>query len=301
MPPCRADEAVLSVLRREPLSIFEAFPTKIERLMAIQAGFCGRCGAQLLPGSVFCGRCGAPQVATAMAAPSTAWAAPPPSPPAAYGYRLAQPGTFPAATRVKVSQPLILGGLLLILAIATVAVSAFAVSRAIGGHATCTANCSPKIVTPLPGSSTYRSASFKFEVDYNSSWKVQSQDANGVSLGTKLGLLDVVGSNSGPSLGQLIDSTVSALPSSTWQSVSRVSDLKGAHIGDQDGLGAVYSANLVGSNATATKVRFAVIAATRGGVSVVIFAVDPANTKSYANGMPEGQEFDYLCQEFRWA
>jgi hypothetical protein len=32
----------------------------------------------------------------------------------------------------------------------------------------------------------------------------------------------------------------------------------------------------------------------------VIFAVDPADTKNFANGMPEGQEFDYVLQEFRW-
>jgi hypothetical protein len=82
--------------------------------------------------------------------------------------------------------------------------------------------------------------------------------------------------------------------------VTKVSDLKGAHIGEQDGLGAIYSANLVGSGATSTKVRFAVIAATRGDVSVVIFAADPADTKNFDNGIPEGQEFDYLCQEFRW-
>jgi hypothetical protein len=195
---------------------------------------------------------------------------------------------------------MVIGGLLLILAVAVAAVSAFAVSRAIGAHATCTANCSPKFVTPLPESNTYRSASFKFEVDYSSAWKVRNQDANGVSLGTRLGRLDVIGSRSHLSLSQLIDGTVSALPSSTWQNVSRVSDLKGAHIGDQDGQGAVYSANLIGANATATVVRFAVIAATRGGVSVVIFALDPAAPKSYPNGIPEGQDFDYLCQEFRW-
>ena len=261
--------------------------------MAIQARFCGQCGAQLVPGAPVCSRCGAPQLAMAAVGP-------PQAPPAAYRYAYAQPGSFPAATRVKVPQIMVVGGLLLILAIAVVSVSAFAVLRAIGTHTTCTADCSPKFVTPLPESSTYRSASFKFEVDYNTTWKVQAQDANGVSFGTRLGRLDVVGSRSGQSLRQLISAIVSALPSSKWQSVSRVSDLKGAHIGDQDGLGAIYSANLVGSNATSVKVRFAVIAATRAGVSVVIFAVDPADTKNFPSGIPEGQEFDYLCQEFRW-
>jgi hypothetical protein len=261
--------------------------------MAVQTRFCGRCGNQLAPGAVFCGRCGAPQAAGPVAAP-------PPAPPSAYGYKVAQPGAFPGAGRVKVPQVMVVVGLISILAIAVIAVSAFAISRAIGTHTTCTSNCSPKIVTPLPESNTYRSVSFKFEVDYSSAWKVRSQSANGVSLGTRYGRLDVVGSQSDQSLSQLIDSAVSSLPSATYQSVTKISDLKGAHIGDQDGLGALYSANVVGSGATATKARFTVIAASRGGVSVVIFAVDPAAPKDFPSGMPEGQSFDYLCQEFRW-
>lgn len=263
--------------------------------MAIQARFCGRCGAQVQPGAPYCGRCGAPQLAAAVASP-------PMAPPAAYGYRVAQPGAFPAAGRVKVPQVMVVVGLLLILAIAIAAISIFAVSRAITGtHPTCTANCSPPIVAPLPETSTYRSAAFNFEVDYRSDWTVRSQNANGVTFGTNLGRLDVVGTTAGPSLTQLIDTTVSALPSASYQGVVRVSDLKGAHIGEQDGLGAVYSATFVGSSATAVKVRFAVIAATRAGVSVVIFAVDPADLKGSPNGIPESHEFDYLCQEFRWA
>ena len=261
--------------------------------MAVQAQFCGRCGGQLMPGAIYCGRCGTPQVVSAVAAP-------PMAPPAAYGYRVAQPGAFPTAGKVKVPQTMVLVGLLVILAIAVVAVSAFAVARAIGTHSTCTTNCGPKLVTPLPESNTYRSVAFRYQVDYSSAWKVQSQDANGVSLGTRIGRLDVTGSAAGQSLDQLINATVAALPSSAWQSVVRVSDLKGAHIGDQDGLGVVYSANVIGSNATSTKARFVVIAATRGDVSVVIFAVDPADTKDFPSGIPEGQEFDYLCQEFRW-
>lgn len=269
--------------------------------MAAQTLYCGRCGAPLLPGAAFCGRCGAPQLAVAGApAPAFAVAAPPAAPPAAYGYRVAQPGAFPGAGRAKVPQAMVFGGLLVILAVAVVVITAFAVSRAIGTHPTCTTNCGPKLVAPLPEANTYHSNAFGFEVDYTSSWKVRTQDANGISLGTQYGILEVVGSRSGQSTAQLIDSTVAALPSSKWQSVSLVSGVKGAHIGVQDGQGAIYSANLIGPGTTATKVRFAVIAAIRGGVSVVIFAVDPADTKDFASGIPEGQSFDYLCQEFRW-
>jgi hypothetical protein len=269
--------------------------------MAVQTMYCGRCGAPLLPGSAYCGRCGAPQIPFAsMPAVATALAAPPAAPPAAYGYRVAQPGAFPAAGRVKVPQVMVIGGVIVILAVAVVVITAFAL-RAVGGtHPTCTANCGPQLVAPLPEANTYHSDAFGFEVDYSSRWKVRSQDANGIVIGTQIGILQVAGSKAGPTTGQLIDSTVAALPSSKWQSVTQVSDVKGAHIGVQDGEGAIYSANLIGPGTTATKVRFAVIAAIRGGVAVVIFAADPADTKDFPNGLPEGQAFDYVCQEFRW-
>lgn len=194
------------------------------------------------------------------------------------------------------------GGLLAILAIVTVAVSIFAVSHALGGnHPTCTVNCAPKIVTPLPESATYRSSAFGFQVGYSSTWTVRSQDANGISLGTKLGLVSVVGTKGSLPLSQVLQSTVSALPSAQWQDVAQVSDLKGAHIGDQDGLGAVYSANLIGTNSTSAQVRLAVIVAERAGVTVVVFAADPADLKNSPNGIPEGQSFDYMCSEFGWA
>jgi len=191
--------------------------------------------------------------------------------------------------------------LLSILAIVTVALSAFAVSRFTGGsRSTCLVNCAPKIITPLPESNTYRSSTYKFEVDYSSTWTVRSQDTSGISLGTRLGSVEVVGMKSAQSLQQVLQATVAALPSANWQDVVQYSDLKGAHIGDQDGLGAVYSANLLGPNATSTKVQFAVIVASRGGVTVVIVAVDPADIKNSPHGMPEAQSFDYMCSEFRW-
>ena len=299
--------------------------------MAVQTRYCGRCGAPLLPGAGFCGRCGAPQLAAAaipavataaaappmappaaygyaVAAPPTAppaaygyaVAAPPTAPPAAYGYRVAQPGAFPRVGQAKVPQAMVIGGVLLILVVAVVAITSFALARSIGTHPTCASNCGPQLIAPLPEAATYHSNAFGFEVDYNSSWKVRSQDANGIALGTAYGAVTVVGSKAGPSPGQLINNTVAALPSAKWQSVTQLADLRGAHIGIQNGQGAVYSANLIGSGTTSTLVRFAVIAATRGTTSVVIFAVDQAAPKDFTYGIPEGGEFDYMCQEFRW-
>jgi hypothetical protein len=257
--------------------------------VAAPVRFCGRCGAQVPPGATFCGRCGAPQ-------PSMAYAAPP-----AYSYPRAPQSSFPARRRYGSSQVAIAGGLLAILAVVTVAVSAFAVSRVIGGNkAACTANCAPKFVTPLPEAATYRSSAYHYEVDYSSAWTVRSQDANGISLGTSIGLVEITGSRVNQQLTDVLQATVSNLPTAQWQNVVQVSDLKGAHIGDQDALGAVYSANLIGAGSTSAQVRFAVIVATHAGLTVVIFAADPADPKNSPHGMPEAISFDYLCSEFRW-
>ena len=222
----------------------------------------------------------------------------------------AQPAySYPAAPRVAVqtrrqstmSQVAIAVGLLIVLAIVTIAISAFAVSRFNKpNHQTCTTNCAPKIVTPLPEGAVYHSSAFGYTLNYSSRWKVHSQDANGIAVATNVGSLQVTGMRAGDN-GQVMQSTVNALPTGTWQNVTLVNNLKGAHLGDQDGLGAVYSANLIGANATSTAVRFAVIVATKGNVTVVMLAVGPADPKNSPNGMPEGQLFDYVCTEFVWA
>jgi hypothetical protein len=248
------------------------------------ARFCGRCGTALAPGATFCGRCGAPVGSVAITAPP------------AYTYPMAPPRPLGSQT----TQIAVAAGLLLILIVATVAVSVFAIAQSNSSRQVCTANCKPIIVKPLPESATYRSGTYRFEVDYSSEWTVRTQDANGITLGTRYGLVTVTGLKAGVPPDQVIQGAVAALPSATWQDVTQVSDLKGAHIGDQNGLGAVYSANLIGANSTASKVRFAVITATRGGVTVVIMAVDPADPSGSPHGIPEAQMFDYMCSEFRW-
>jgi len=179
------------------------------------------------PGAPFCGRCGAPQVSQAFAAAPV------------YSYPVAPRPAYPAR-RFGTSQIAVAGVLLAVLAIVTVALSTFVVSRfAAGSRSTCIVNCAPKIITPLPESNTYRSSTYKFEVDYSSTWTVRSQDSSGISLGTRLGLVQVAGMKSSQSLQQVLQATVAALPTANWQDVVQFSDLKGAHIGDQDGLGAV--------------------------------------------------------------
>jgi zinc-ribbon domain len=266
--------------------------------MAIQGGtFCGNCGAPLAPGAPFCGRCGTP---ARVAAPMQG---PPPAAYAAYpGY--AYPRAQPAPGRIArdhTTQIVVAVGLIALLLLATVIVSIIAINNNSGTHSVCTQNCGPKFVTPLPEAASFKSSQYGFVVAYYSNWKVQQKTAAGVELSTDAGAVSVVGQQANQPLDQVINAFVAALPSATYQSVSQVLDVKGAHLGDTNGLGAIYSANFIGSNSSAIKVRFAVIAASKNGVTVVMFAIDPSDTKDFASGIPEAQAFDYMCTTFQWA
>ena len=251
--------------------------------MAVQARFCGHCGNALAPGAPFCGRCGAP------AGPPSQVAYP------AYAYPQAPPARSRLGPQIAVA-----GLLVAILIVVTVAVSFFAIRQADASHKNCTANCSPQVVKPLPASATYKSSAYKFEVDYISRWTVRSQDASGIELGTDMGTVSVIGSVTTAAPDQVLQNAVAALPTATFQGVAHVSDLKGAHLGERDGVGGIFAASIVTSNSKAVKVRFAVIVAAKNGVTVVMFALDPEDTSHFASGMPEGQLFDYMCTEFRW-
>lgn len=264
--------------------------------------YCGRCGAPLAPGSGFCGRCGTPVALPASPAPVPAYAGPPVyAGPPAYAYPQAPPHVaYPTARQFRLSQGMVVGGLIVIVLVIAAAVGGIAVAQfANATHSTCTSNCGPKFVTPLPEQASYKSSAYRYQVNYFSKWTVRAQDANGITLGTKYGSVQVMGSSAG-NPPQVLQQTVNQLPSSRYQDVTLVGDLKGAHVGNQDGVGAVYSANFVGTSQTATKVRFAVIVATQRGVTIVVFAIDPADPKNSPNGIPEGQLFDYLCTEIVW-
>ncbi|HEY6115751.1 MAG TPA: zinc ribbon domain-containing protein [Candidatus Dormibacteraeota bacterium] len=255
--------------------------------------FCGRCGAPLAPGAGFCGRCGTPVLAQQVFAP------PPPGPPPAYQYARAPRAQYPTG-QGKLAPALIAGGLVVVLIVVAVVVAGIAIAQfANGHHSACTTNCAPKIVTPLPEEASFRSTKYNFVVNYSSGWTVRDQDDSGITLGTRVGSIEIFGT-SGGSAEQAVDLVVRGLPTAKWQDVTQVDRVRGAHIGDEEGVGAIYSANLINGSQSAVKVRFAVIAAKRGDVTVIVFAVDPADTKS-PNGMPEGQAFDYLCTEFSWS
>jgi hypothetical protein len=264
--------------------------------MAVQGAFCGNCGAPLAPGAPFCGVCGTP------VRPAVPVQAGPPAYQAYPGY--AYPRAQPAPGRISrdhTTQIAVAMGLIALLILATVIVSIIAINNNAGRHPVCTQNCGPKIVTPLPEQASFKSSKFGFEVAYDAAWKVEQKNEAGVELGTEAGAVTVVGQQANQPLDQVINAFVGGLPSATYQDVTPVMDLKGAHLGDENGLGAIYSANFIGSNSSAIKVRFAMIAASKNGVTVVMFAIDPADTKDFPSGIPEGQEFDYMCTTFQWA
>lgn len=256
--------------------------------VATHTRYCGRCGAPLAPGAGFCGRCGTPVLMQAA----------PPQP--AYSYAPTPSAAYRAATQPKLGTALVAGGLIAVLVIAGLIAGGIAVSQLArgAGHATCTSNCAPKLITPLPEQASFRSTAFGFTVNYSSRWTVRSSDPNGIELGTKIGQVTVKGVR-GQSPDEAIRQTVLGLPSSQWQDVTTVGNLKGAHLGEVEGTGEVYSANLVGASQTAVQVRIGVVAAQVGDVTVVVFLADPYD-KTSPNGLPEGQAVDYLCTEFAW-
>ncbi|TME94432.1 MAG: zinc ribbon domain-containing protein, partial [Chloroflexi bacterium] len=60
MPPRGPNHAVLSQLRCSSRRCPALVADRNCRLMAVQVGYCGRCGAALTPGAPFCGTCGTP-------------------------------------------------------------------------------------------------------------------------------------------------------------------------------------------------------------------------------------------------
>jgi len=259
-------------------------------LMPNPARYCGRCGAPLAPGAAFCGRCGTPVALQAAVAPAPV-----------YRYAPAPRAAYPTGGQPRLGPVAIAGGLVAVLVIAALAAGLLAVNELSrgGNRAVCTVNCAPKFVTPLAEQASYRSSAFGYQVNYSARWTIRAQDASGITLGTKFGQVQVTGTH-GSSAQQALDSAIAGLPTSTWQNVTLVDQLKGAHLGEVQGVGAVYSANLLGTSQTATRVRIGIIAASNNGVTVVVLLADPADPKGSPNGLPEGQQVDYLCTEFVW-
>src|SRR5712692_1110602 len=270
--------------------------------MAVATRFCGRCGRPNPATAPFCGNCGNPLAGPPVAAvvavslKKNNYAAPP------HNYPVAPRGTVPAASG-KLPFILLAGGVALVIGLAVIFISIFALVRLASSpeQKPCLRNCGPQIGTRLPEPATYHSSQYGYDVDYESDWKAMTQEKDNLVVASNIGQLQVVGFKAGKSDAQQVADFAAGLPTASWQGVHAVGDIKGAHIGHVAAAGTLYEANFITSNGRALRVRFAVIAATRNGVSVVVLAVDPADTQNYVSGIPEGGRFDYVLSEFRWA
>jgi hypothetical protein len=181
------------------------------------------------------------------------------------------------------------------------ALAVFALLAAQGTFRPCTQRCGPRQVTPLPELSSFTSSTYHYAVGYPPNWSIQQQDGGSVAFSTRIrGAFVVRGQRAGKPESQLIQEAIAGLPSSQWQNVQLVAPIHGAHIGFQDGAGAVYSADLAPAGGQALKVRIAVLAASKGALSVTVMGIDPADPEHSPNGIPEADDFDYVLSEFSW-
>jgi hypothetical protein len=244
-----------------------------------------------------------PAAAAPIAAPAYAYAAPAPAPGYAaypqYRYPYAYPRPASAAPRLG---PILVGsaltGIVGISIIALVVVGLLAVQ---GTFEPCTQRCGPRQVSPLPELNSFTSSTYHYQVGYPPNWAIQQQDGGSVAFSTRIrGAFVVRGQKAGKSDAQLIQEAIAGLPSSQWQNVQVVATLHGSHIGFQDGAGTVYSADLAPAGGQAQRVRIAALAASRGGLSVTVLGIDPADPKNSPNGIPEADDFDFVLSQFTW-
>jgi hypothetical protein len=211
----------------------------------------------------------------------------------------------PAPARPKSSATrgcLILGSVVLgIVLLGAVVLTVVAIALTTPVKPTCTVHCGPTTAQVEAGPNTYRNPNFKYEVDYPSTWKLASSDSSGATFETRLkGIFVVASEKAGRQETDLVQAMVDNLPSTYWQSIQPIGPIRGAHIGFQSGTGQYFSANFQPKGGQAVKVRIAVIASTKNGVSVAVMGIDPADTKNFPSGIPEGSTMDYILSQFRW-
>jgi hypothetical protein len=174
----------------------------------------------------------------------------------------------------------------------------------------CVLNCPPPVAHATsddfasPDERAFHSPA-GFDVSYPTSWKVHGSGRGGVSLDTDDGGFFEVRPATGAGLAQLIVSRVRALDPQTFPDLKPLGPIRGAQIGGVSGVGTLYGGTMVpgGGGGSAQRVRFAIIAAERNGLAVVVTAADwydRSVTDQIPTGMPNAQSLDYALTEFRW-
>jgi len=247
--------------------------------------YCGRCGAPLPPGAPFCGRCGAPH--RVQAAPL-------------YSYATTSPAARAAARgNIGHGRVIAIVAAVLLIAAGGGALLANVLTKPVG-H--CSFDCGPPVGRPLAEAQTYTSSEFGFQVDYSAPFSEAQSDGHTLVLQDRNGTVTVVGQQRSKGDDQLVSDAAANLPSAQVQNVSSKLPVNGAHVGSAQGSGTIFSADgLPANGGEGSQLRVAIVAATRGDVSVVVVAAmsfdnDPRNP----GGVAEAGLIDYFLTEFRW-
>jgi hypothetical protein len=189
--------------------------------------------------------------------------------------------------------------LLVVIALGAILVTVLAAVLTPAQPVTCTQHCGPTPGVPVPQPARYHSAAYGFEVAYTDPWKVVQQDSKSVTFQTAAGQFMVYGQQAGKSDQQLVQEALASLPDTEFQSITPASSIRGAHVGYQNGTGAVFSSTFLPQGGRAIRARIAVVAATKGGISVSVVGIDPW-VAAAPNGIPESSQFDAVLSQFQW-
>jgi len=144
-----------------------------------------------------------------------------------------------------------------------------------------------------------------FVVRYPTSWKRHSGGSGAVSFDTDDGGFFEVVTGPAADLAQLVVDRVHRFNPQTFPDLKALGPIRGAHIGGVSGVGTLYGGTMVpgSGGGSADRVRFAIIAARRGPLALVVTAGDWYDrnvTNQIATGMPAAPALDYALAQIRW-
>ena len=166
----------------------------------------------------------------------------------------------------------------------------------------CVLFCPPPQQHEIPGTTTFTGGSFNFTFDYPSDWTTVSSDNSSISFSTQHGTFTVKSIAGAGDVGQLIDSDIAQLPSSTYANVQPAGDLHGAEIGFSPGQGKFVDADFQPPAGQTEPVRVAVVAVAHGSTTVLVEAVSSTSTEQDFQplGVVDGEAFDYALLHWHW-
>jgi hypothetical protein len=144
-----------------------------------------------------------------------------------------------------------------------------------------------------------------FVVRFPTSWKQHNGSHGSVSFDTDDGGFFEVITGPAANLPQLIVNRLRQFNPQTFPDLKSLGPIRGAHIGGVSGVGTMYGGTMVpgSGGGSASRVRFAIIAARRGPLALVVTAADwydQSVTSQIPTGMGDAPALDYALAQLRW-